>query len=214
MESLMASSKQKKGAKEAAKKDLLTYHRRAAIIDIGANPHFEAVLATHYHEPIRSFGTFTSDLQRLAEWLEQAGMTTITIESTGIYCVPVYEILDSGWNVTEEDASADVSEDIGPDTRDIGPDTQDIDPDTRDIGHDTRDVSPGRSPGCHSRRRPHLQQRLRPDLPDYVRDVGRRRLLRANGWLVASRRRLRGARPVRPSLDAGLNHGNLARRYR
>lgn len=58
----MTSSKQKKGAK----KGLSTVHRHAAGIDIGANEHYVAVPTDHDPEPVRSFGTFTGDLLRLA----------------------------------------------------------------------------------------------------------------------------------------------------
>jgi transposase len=45
-------------------------------------------------EPVRSFGTFTGDLQRLADWFECCGNRTIAMESTEVYWIPVFEILD------------------------------------------------------------------------------------------------------------------------
>jgi hypothetical protein len=45
-------------------------------------------------EPVRNFGTCTGDLQRLANWFERCGVRTVAMESTGIYWIPVYEILE------------------------------------------------------------------------------------------------------------------------
>lgn len=46
-------------------------------------------------QPVREFSTFTDDLERLAEWLISCGVTTVAMESTGIYWIPVFEILES-----------------------------------------------------------------------------------------------------------------------
>ena len=48
----------------------------------------------HDPEPVREFRTFTADLQRLAEWLAQCGVKTVAMESTGVYWIPLYEILE------------------------------------------------------------------------------------------------------------------------
>ena len=45
-------------------------------------------------QPVRSFGTFTGDLQRLADWFTSCGVRTVAMESTGVYWIPVFEILD------------------------------------------------------------------------------------------------------------------------
>ncbi|MFQ6241769.1 IS110 family transposase [Sinorhizobium meliloti] len=45
-------------------------------------------------EPVRSFGTFTGDLHRLADWFTTCGVRTVAMESTGVYWIPVFEILD------------------------------------------------------------------------------------------------------------------------
>src|SRR4051812_15863660 len=45
-------------------------------------------------EPVRTFGTFTGDLHRLADWFEQCGVKRVAIESTGVYWIALYEILD------------------------------------------------------------------------------------------------------------------------
>jgi len=67
----------------------------AAGIDIGATTHYVAVPEEHDTEPIRSFNTFTADLEELAEWLEQCGIETIAMESTGVYWIPVFELLEA-----------------------------------------------------------------------------------------------------------------------
>jgi len=69
-------------------------HPHAAAIDIGATLHVAAVGPDRDPEPVRSFGTFTADLHRLADWLVQGGVTTVAMESTGVYWIPAYEILE------------------------------------------------------------------------------------------------------------------------
>ena len=70
-------------------------HRHAAGIDIGATFHVVAVPPGSDAEPVRSFRSFTGDLYRLADWLASVGITTIAMESTGVYWIPVFEILES-----------------------------------------------------------------------------------------------------------------------
>jgi transposase len=69
-------------------------HPHAAAIDIGATLHVAAVGPDRDPEPVRSFGTFTADLHRLADWLVQCGVTTVAMESTGVYWIPAYAILE------------------------------------------------------------------------------------------------------------------------
>src|SRR4249919_2908713 len=57
-------------------------HANAAAIDIGATLHVAAVGPDRDPEPVRSFGTFTGDLHRLADWFKQCGVTTVAMEST------------------------------------------------------------------------------------------------------------------------------------
>lgn len=76
-------------------KDITPTHPGAAAIDIGATMHVAAVDPNQDPEqPVRSFGTFTADLQRLAEWFKQGGVKTVAMESTGVYWIPAFEILD------------------------------------------------------------------------------------------------------------------------
>jgi transposase len=66
----------------------------AAGIDVGAREMFVAVPPGRDANPVRVFATFTEDLERLTDWLEQCGVTTVALESTGVYWIPLYEILE------------------------------------------------------------------------------------------------------------------------
>ena len=66
----------------------------AAGIDCGQNSHFVAVPPDRDPQPVREFRTFTADLHRLADWLTQCGVKTVAMESTGVYWIPLYEILE------------------------------------------------------------------------------------------------------------------------
>lgn len=66
----------------------------AAGIDIGAMQIFVAVPADRDAEPVRSFQTFTVELERLADWLQQCRIRTGAMESTGVYWIPLFQILE------------------------------------------------------------------------------------------------------------------------
>jgi hypothetical protein len=66
----------------------------AAGIDIGATEIFVAVPVDRAAENVRSFPTFTQDLYVLADWLKQCGITTVAMESTGVYWIPLFQILE------------------------------------------------------------------------------------------------------------------------
>jgi transposase len=66
----------------------------AAGADIGATEIFVAVPANRTAENVRSFPTFTQDLYALADWLKQCGITTVAMESTGVYWIPLFQILE------------------------------------------------------------------------------------------------------------------------
>lgn len=70
-------------------------HPNAAGIDIGSASHYVAVPADRDDEPVREFASFTADLQRLADWLQACGVDTVAMESTGVYWIPLYELLDA-----------------------------------------------------------------------------------------------------------------------
>ena len=70
------------------------FEPNAAGIDIGAREIFVAVPADRDAHPVRKFETFTEELQRMAEWLVSCGVTTAAMESTGVYWIPVYDMLE------------------------------------------------------------------------------------------------------------------------
>ena len=70
-------------------------HPNAAGIDIGSASHFCAVPADRDDEPVREFKSFTADLHRLADWLDACGVDTLAMESTGVYWIALYELLES-----------------------------------------------------------------------------------------------------------------------
>ena len=61
---------------------------------MGATFHVVAIPADRDAEPVRTFQSFTADLYALADWLQSVGIRTIAMESTGVYWIPVYEILE------------------------------------------------------------------------------------------------------------------------
>ena len=67
----------------------------AAGIDCGSAEHYVAVPPDRDPTPVQSFKTFTGDLLRLADWLMACGVTSVAMEATGVYWIPVYEILDA-----------------------------------------------------------------------------------------------------------------------
>lgn len=70
-------------------------HPNAAGIDIGSSSHFVAVPPDRDDEAVREFLSFTVDLERLADWLEACGVDTVAMESTGVYWIPLFELLDA-----------------------------------------------------------------------------------------------------------------------
>ncbi len=74
--------------------ELQQINRHAAGIDIGATSHFVAVSPSVNPQPVREFGAFTPDLHHLADWLQSSGVETVAMESTGVYWIPVFEVLE------------------------------------------------------------------------------------------------------------------------
>src|ERR1700736_4578566 len=70
-------------------------HPNAAAIDVGATLHMAAVRADRAIEPVRSFGTFTTDLHRLVDWFTECGVETVVMESTSVYWITIFELLDA-----------------------------------------------------------------------------------------------------------------------
>ena len=86
-------SKSKRGRQSS--RVLPTVHAQAAGLDVGSTFHVVAVPPELCDEPVRTFRSFTGDLHRLADWLRAIGVTTIAMESTGVYWIPVFEILET-----------------------------------------------------------------------------------------------------------------------
>ena len=80
--------------------ELKMVNPRAAAIDIGSIMHMAAVNPDACDTPVRAFGTFTQDLHDLADWFKACGVTSVAMESTGVYWIPAFEVLEGhGFNV-------------------------------------------------------------------------------------------------------------------
>src|SRR5450830_1940085 len=66
----------------------------AAGIDVGGSSHWVAIPARSSEESVREFGAMTDDLNAMATWLISCGVDTVAMESTGVYWIPVYEVLE------------------------------------------------------------------------------------------------------------------------
>jgi transposase len=81
--------------RQKSSRALVPIHAHAAGLDIGATFHVAAVAPDRDAKPVRTFKSFTGDLHALADWLKSVGVTTIAMESTSVYWVPVFEILEA-----------------------------------------------------------------------------------------------------------------------
>lgn len=99
-------SKQKnRGRQVKLPKHLEHINKMAAGIDIGSKSHFVAIPEGGSEICVREFKSFTADLHELANWLEECGIETVAMESTGVYWIPLYELLESrGFDVKLVDA--------------------------------------------------------------------------------------------------------------
>lgn len=82
-------------SKRRHSKALERINHNAAGIDAGSERHFVAVPEDRDTESVKSFGTVTSELYRLADWLVQCLIDTVAIEATGVYCIPLMEVLEA-----------------------------------------------------------------------------------------------------------------------
>lgn len=64
-------------------------------IDCGATEHYVSVPPDRDPQPVQSFPTFTADLERLADWLTACRIKSVAMEATGVYWIPVYELLEA-----------------------------------------------------------------------------------------------------------------------
>jgi len=96
----MAKKSLKQRGNSKFKQPLRVLNPNAAGIDIGAKEHYVAVPADRDEQPVRCFKAFTQDLHALARWLKQCSVTTVAMESTGVYWIPLYQLLqDYGFEV-------------------------------------------------------------------------------------------------------------------
>src|SRR5437899_4926035 len=96
MEQAMAARNARVSRKLGKSRAALTItHPNAAGIDIGSASHFVAVPPDRDDEPVREFRSFTVDLNAIADWLEACGVDTVAMESTGVYWIPLFELLES-----------------------------------------------------------------------------------------------------------------------
>ena len=89
-----AKPKRRRRNKGMCLEDRPVLEPNAAGIDVGAREMFVAVPPGRDDNPVRVFATFTEDLERLTDWLEQCGVTTVALESTGVCWIPLFEILE------------------------------------------------------------------------------------------------------------------------
>ena len=89
----MARRSKAKGTRQRTKLPMI--YPRAAGIDVGSTFHVVAVPPELSAEPVQTFQSFTGELYRLAHWLVEIGVTTVAMESTSIYWIPVFDILEA-----------------------------------------------------------------------------------------------------------------------
>lgn len=70
-------------------------HPNCAAVDIGSREHWAAVGPDKCDNPIRSFTTFTDDLSAMADWFAELGVEIVAMEATGVYWIPLFEVLDA-----------------------------------------------------------------------------------------------------------------------
>ena len=86
--------------KDSPQNQPLSFNAHAAGIDIGATELYVAVPPECTDKAVRCFGTFTEDIIELSDWLMSCGVNTVAMESTGVYWIPIFQILeDRGFEV-------------------------------------------------------------------------------------------------------------------
>ena len=89
-----SSSQEKKRAQSGAS-HLEQINENAAGIDLGSAEHWVSVPSDRDEQNVRRFGCFTPDLMAMADWLTQCRVTTVAMEATGVYWIPVFQILEA-----------------------------------------------------------------------------------------------------------------------
>jgi transposase len=91
----MKKTTRKKAKKKTRKLgELKNFRLNAAGIDVGSRSHFVAIPQCRDNDNVREFKTFQPDLVELCDWLKSNGVETVAMESTGVYWIPVFELLE------------------------------------------------------------------------------------------------------------------------
>ncbi len=102
---MMQSDPKSTNRKSAQSRALPCVNRSAAGIDVGSASHYVAVPTDRDDQPVREFAAFTGDLYGMADWLKSCGIETVAMESTGVYWIPVFQVLEErGFEVKLVDA--------------------------------------------------------------------------------------------------------------
>ncbi len=89
-----ASTSQKRKKKISVDDGWELINPNAAGVDIGSKEHWACVPTDRAEKKIRQFGTFTSDLEAMADWFKQCGITSVAMEATGVYWISLFQILE------------------------------------------------------------------------------------------------------------------------
>jgi transposase len=85
---------------DADSSELVIVHAHAAGIDVGSASHFVSVPPDRDENPVREFGSWTDDLRQMVKWLKACEITSVVMQSTGVYWIALYDVLEqAGFDV-------------------------------------------------------------------------------------------------------------------
>ena len=88
------SKKKKQSKKVSIEAVWAPVNLHAAGVDIGSREHYACVPPEATNRNVRQFGTFTADLEAMADWFQECGVTSVAMEATGVYWIPLFQILE------------------------------------------------------------------------------------------------------------------------